>query len=146
MAQPADLPSPFLDRNAHVRPRHVSVLVVDDVHATRAGLAELLKLRGFDVYEAANGREALEVLLAHPNICVVVLDLLMPLADGYWFREHQLDDPSIADVPVIVFTGSADPEMLARLRLSLVWLKPFSVDDLLGAIGRYCNTNSATGC
>jgi CheY-like chemotaxis protein len=144
MPRHADVPSRFVDQSTRVRTGHVSVLVVDDVHATRAGLAELLRLRGFDVYEAGNGREALDLLCGHPDICVVVLDLMMPQADGYWFRERQLQDPEVADVPVIVFTGSANPEMLSKLHLSHVLLKPFSVDDLLGAIGRYCDTSSAT--
>jgi len=140
MPRPVDARPRFVDHGARVHTGPVSVLVVDDVHATRVGLAELLRLRGFEVYEAANGREALDVLSEHPGICVVVLDLMMPQADGYWFREHQLRNPAVADVPVIVFTGSANPEMLAKLHLSHVLLKPFSVDDLLGAIGRYCNT------
>ena len=122
---------------------HVSVLVVDDVHATRAGLAELLRLRSFVVHEAANGRDALQVLHDHRDVCVVVLDLQMPQTDGYWFREQQLGDPAIAHVPVIVFTGSADAETLARFKLSHVLMKPFSVDALLDAIGRYCDTSPA---
>jgi CheY-like chemotaxis protein len=121
----------------------VSVLVVDDVHATRAGLAELLRLRGLVVYEAATGHDALDTLRAHPNTSVVVLDLMMPQTDGYWFREQQLQDPAISHVPVIVFTGSPDSETLARLHLSHVLLKPFSVDVLLEAIRRYCDTSAA---
>jgi len=144
MAQPArgsSLPESHPPRS---RTSEVSVLVVDDVHATRTGLAELLRLRGFIVYEAANGRDALQVLHDHPDTCVVVLDLVMPQTDGYWFRERQLRDQRISDIPVIVFTGSANPEMLARLQLSHVLMKPFSVDDLLGAIGRYCATGPIT--
>jgi CheY-like chemotaxis protein len=118
------------------------VLVVDDVHATRAGLAELLRLRGLVVYEAATGHDALDTLRAHPKTSVVVLDLMMPQTDGYWFREQQLQDPAICHVPVIVFTGSPDSEPLARLQLSHVLLKPFSVDVLLEAIGRYCDTSA----
>ena len=144
MADPARLPPPLANRPSHARASQISVLVVDDVHATRAGLAELLRLRGFVVYEAGNGRDALHVLRAHPDTCVIVLDLMMPQTDGYWFREQQLGDRAIADVPVIVFTGSANPEMLGKLQLSHVLLKPFSVDDLLGAIGRYCDVSPIT--
>jgi CheY-like chemotaxis protein len=77
MARPATVPLGFSTRSLRFS-AGVSVLVVDDVHATRAGLAELLRLRGLTVYEAANGHEALEVLRAHPEACVVVLDLMMP--------------------------------------------------------------------
>jgi CheY-like chemotaxis protein len=142
MARRANVPFGVSTRSLRV-PAGVSVLVVDDVHATRAGLAELLRLRGMKVYEAGNGHEALDMLRTHPDTRVVVLDLMMPHTDGYWFREQQLLDPAISRVPVIVFTGSGDAETLARLQLSHVLLKPFSVDVLLDAIGRYCDTGAA---
>jgi CheY-like chemotaxis protein len=143
MTQSAHAASASQPTHAGAQTREMPVLVVDDVHATRAGLAELLRLRSFVVHEAANGRDALQALRAHPEIFVVVLDLQMPQTDGYWFREQQLADPAIAHVPVIVFTGSVDVEPLSRLRLSHVLMKPFSVDDLLNAIAHYCDTSPA---
>src|ERR687895_1322709 len=86
-------------------PANPTVLVVDDVDATRQGLAQLLQLLGYDTREASNGDEALQRLREDPRIRVVVLDLLMPGTNGYWFREQQLSDPSIAHIPTIVFTG-----------------------------------------
>lgn len=113
------------------------VLVVDDVDATRHGLAELLRLRGYATHEAKNGAEGIEVLREHPDTGVVVLDLTMPGTNGFWFREQQLREPALAHVPVIVFTGSAQVE-LHRLAVADVLLKPFSVDDLFEAINRHC--------
>ena len=115
-----------------------SVLVVDDVDATRLGLAELLRLRGYDVQEAANGAEGIAVLKQHPTTAVVVLDLAMPVTNGYWFREQQLADPQLAHIPVVVFTGSANRERLAKLRVEDVLIKPFSVDRVFDAVSRYC--------
>jgi two-component system, cell cycle sensor histidine kinase and response regulator CckA len=114
-----------------------SVLVVDDVDATRHGLAELLRLRGYVPREAKNGAEGIEVLRQHPDICVVVLDLTMPGTSGLWFREQQLMEPALAHVPVIVFTGSATAEELRRLAVTDVLMKPFSVDELFAAIARH---------
>ncbi len=114
------------------------VLVVDDVDATRHGLAELLRLRGYSPYEAKNGAEGIELLREHPDTRVVVLDLAMPGTNGFWFREQQLMEPALAHVPVIVFTGSAQVEQLHRLAVADVLLKPFSVDDLFEAIERHC--------
>lgn len=114
------------------------VLVVDDVDATRQGLAELLRLRGYAPHEAKNGAEGIEVLREHPDICVVILDLTMPGTNGFWFREQQLMEPGLAHVPVIVFTGSTKVEQLHQLAVADVLLKPFSVDDLLEAIERHC--------
>jgi CheY-like chemotaxis protein len=116
-----------------------SVLVIDDVEATRTGLAELLRMLGYDARGARNGAEGLQILRKVPGICAVVLDLLMPGTNGYWFREQQLRDPAIASIPVIVFTGvGQQDEISARLKVSDVLFKPLAVDRLLAAIGRYC--------
>ena len=115
------------------------VLIVDDVNATRTGLAELLQLLGYETEEAKDGDEALRRLRANPRIAVVVLDLLMPGASGYWFRDQQLNDPAIAETPVIVFTGRETTDILTQaLKVTEVLHKPVSADALCAAIGRYC--------
>jgi CheY-like chemotaxis protein len=117
------------------------VLIVDDVDATRSGLAQLLQLLGYDTDEAADGAAGLRRLRENARIGVVVLDLLMPGASGYWFREQQLKDPAIADVPVILFTGSETSDVLTRaLKVTEVLHKPVSADALCEAVGRYCQS------
>jgi two-component system response regulator MprA len=116
-----------------------SVLLIDDAAATRQALADLLRKRGYVVHEAGNGVDGLDVLRQHPEVCVTVLDLLMPRADGWSFREAQLADPAIAHVPVIVFTVAGKTEILKyTLKVQEVLHKPASVDDLLAAIDRCC--------
>jgi CheY-like chemotaxis protein len=114
------------------------------VGATRAGLAELLRLRGYDAREAATGEEGLRCLRQDPGMDVVVLDLRMPEGNGFWFREQQLADPTIAHVPVIVFTGAADAaSATAQLRVAEVMRKPVAVDELLASIARHCQVRTA---
>ena len=115
------------------------VLVVDDVDATRHGLAELLRLRGYTAHEAKNGAEGIEVLREHPDTGVVVLDLVMPGTNGFWFREQQLREPALAHGPVIVFTG-ADDVPNPQLMFEDVLRKPVSVDALVAAVERCCRT------
>src|SRR5690242_10127046 len=86
-----------------------AVLIVDDVAATRTGLAELLRLKGYEPLEAASAEEALRVLNARPETKLVVLDLQMPGAGGIWFRQEQLRSENIAQIPVVVFTGGELP-------------------------------------
>jgi CheY-like chemotaxis protein len=118
----------------HVAP---TILVIDDVDATRSGLAELLRLKGFVVHEAANGEEGLRWLRADPQVRTVILDLLMPTANGYWFREQQLQDPDLAKIPVLVFTGAADTESAReRLQVAEVMHKPVDLDHLLATLNR----------
>ena len=116
-----------------------AVLVVDDADATRRGLAELLRLRGYTAFEAANGAEGLQLLRDHPHVRVAVVDLLMPGASGYWFREQQLRDPAIAHIPVVEFTGAPDATTpSSHLGVVEVLHKPVAVDALLDVIQRCC--------
>lgn len=116
-----------------------TILLIDDAVGTRGTLAELLRTRGYEVREASNGAEGLAALRREPAIGVVVLDLLMPRADGWSFREEQLADAAIAHIPVIVFTVAGKTELLKyTLKVSDVLHKPASVDDLLAAIERLC--------
>jgi CheY-like chemotaxis protein len=121
------------------------VLVIDDVDATRRGLAELLRLRGYAPHEARNGAEGLQVLRDHPETRVVVLDLAMPGTNGFWFREQQLKDPALSHIPVIVFTGSAKRDALEHLQVAAVLLKPFSVDAVFHAIDKHCQSGVRSG-
>src|SRR5688572_25860043 len=116
-----------------------TVLIVDDADATRSGLVRLFQLRGYDTREAVNGADALQRLREEPSINVVVLDLIMPGTNGYWFREQQVKDPAMADIPVIVFTGVGDAEGLRRrMGVSDVFCKPVSVDAVFEAVSRHC--------
>jgi CheY-like chemotaxis protein len=116
-----------------------TVLIVDDADATRAGLVRLFQLRGYTTREAVNGAEGLQRLREEPTIDVVVLDLMMPGTNGYWFRDEQLKDPALAGIPVIVFTGTVEAETLRRrLGVAEVFSKPVSVDAVFAAVSRHC--------
>jgi CheY-like chemotaxis protein len=131
--------------DAHADPSRPSILVVDDVEATRLGLAELLRLRGYNAVQATDGADAVRMLRAHPHVRAIILDLQMPRFDGFWFREQQMRDAALASVPVVVFTGSGvSPEEVARqLQVPEVLLKPFSVDRLFQIIERHCSSSHA---
>ena len=116
-----------------------AVLVIDDNEATRTGLVELLNLRGYRTAAAANGRDGLTSLRGDHSIGVVVLDLTMPVADGYWFRGEQRADPAIAHIPLIVFTGSDDAHVdVSMLEGAQVLRKPLGIPELLERIDSHC--------
>ena len=77
------------------------ILVVDDDPASVEALCELLETAGHDVDYAENGRQALELLRDGERFCVILLDIMMPVMNGYEFREEQLKDPNLASIPVI---------------------------------------------
>jgi CheY-like chemotaxis protein len=109
-----------------------SVMVVEDDHLIRQVIAEALEEEGFDVVEAANGKEALEALRsAHPSL--ILLDLMMPVMNGWEFRRAQLADPHIADIPVIVLSALKDHQVEAQKSFT----KPFDLEDLLDTVWDY---------
>jgi len=118
--------------------RH-SILVVDDDEDTRSGVAELLRLDGYEIAEAGDGQEALRRLRAGLRPCLVLLDLNMPGTSGWEFRALQLNDRRIADIPVVAFSGLDGLEHQAKmLQLAGFLSKPVDFDRLLAAIQRTC--------
>ena len=113
------------------------ILLVEDDPDIREDLAEILVDEGFQVATAAHGRAALDQMRRGPLPDLVLLDLMMPVMDGFQFRAAQLADPDLAAVPVVVLSGAAD--MLTQvhsIQARGVVRKPFRVDQVLGAIDR----------
>jgi CheY-like chemotaxis protein len=117
-----------------------SVLVVDDDDATRDSLAEVLDEDGFAVLTASNGREAFEVLnSASTKPSVILLDMLMPVMDGWEFRKAQRNDPELASIPVAVFSAQPNIEATARsIDAAAYFRKPLSLDDLIDTLDSLC--------
>ncbi|HJU29021.1 MAG TPA: response regulator [Candidatus Binataceae bacterium] len=116
--------------------QHKSILVVeDDIQALEA-LTALLESSGYTVARAQNGREALSVLgNVDSQPCLILLDLSMPVMDGWEFLRSQRSQPAIASIPVIVITAlvSAVPAGAKGLVT-----KPIDVSRLLTLVQRYC--------
>ena len=120
------------------------VLVVDDDPDSRALLELALSIQGYEVSSAANGKAALDSARQHrPD--VILLDLAMPIMDGFGFRAAQLRDPAIAPIPVICVSGRHDAyEATRALNLAGCVGKPFSLDEIVfrvaDVIGRAANS------
>ena len=110
------------------------VLVVDDDRAIRGFVAEVLIDEGYEVKTAGNGSEALAVSRAwHPDL--IVLDLMMPVMDGWVFRARQRQVDTLADVPVVVTSAATNLRTHREvLEPCVVLPKPFELDELLGAV------------
>ncbi|HVT08740.1 MAG TPA: response regulator [Polyangia bacterium] len=118
-------------------PNH-TVLVIEDDSDVRNALAELLSTEGYDVSLTADGGEALEKLRGGLRPSVILLDLMMPNVDGWDFRRAQLDDPSLAAIPVILLTASGfRPDSMHSERGRLEMLpKPVQAHVLLDTLER----------
>jgi len=129
------------DRSAPAPPAEVRhrVLLVDDNVDEREALEVFLGMEGLDVCCARDGQEALDVLgrgLAH---CLIVLDLNMPVMDGFEFRRRQLLWREMAGIPVVILSGHPELKAVTRaMQAREVWKKPVVLDQLLRAVGEHC--------
>ena len=126
-------------------PRRGAILVVEDRDDVRQGLAQLLELHGFLVFDAADGTHALQHLRSESgSIALILLDLLLPSPmSGRDLRAHQLADPRIADIPTVVIS-SCEPDLRGRAQLRPeAWLeKPFRFETLLEVVRKYVTPES----
>ena len=115
-----------------------SILVVEDDADIRAALADVLAEEGYDVRVAANGEEGLAELRREPRPALVLLDLMMPVLNGWQFRRAQLSDPALADVPVVIVSADAAAGREAtNMGASAFLQKPVELDDLLSVVARF---------
>jgi CheY-like chemotaxis protein len=115
-----------------VRPR---VLVVDDDTDLCEVMAQLLAFEGFETDVARNGQEALEKAHANPPR-VIVLDMAMPVMDGWAFRAHQRQCVALAAIPVIIV--SAMPLAVCDAGAVAVLQKPFQKREFIAAVCAVC--------
>jgi CheY-like chemotaxis protein len=113
------------------------VLIVEDQPDVREMLDLFLRSQGYETETASNGQEAL-ARLKSCSACLVLLDLMMPVMSGWEFRARQLQDPEVADVPVVCISAVHEPDEVKR-RLNLPCLpKPVDFDDLLTVVRATC--------
>ncbi len=112
------------------------LLVVDDDPDIRDALCEILESEGHAPVAVANGREALEHLRSHAPPQLVLLDLMMPVLDGWGFMAEQQRDPALAALPVVVVTAAGDRRP-ATPGARAVLGKPVTIEQLLATIAQH---------
>src|SRR6266446_4257957 len=108
-----------------------SILIVEDDPDTREMLERFLQLERYDVRTAANAQLALQSLQADHALCVILLDLMMPVMNGWQFREAQARDPRLSGIPVVVVTAAGPKERIPRINADAWLSKPVDFDRLL---------------
>lgn len=119
-------------------PRRCLVAIIEDDSEFRNMLRELLEEERYRVIAMANGAEALEMLRGDTMPDVILLDVSMPIMDGFDFLRHRNADPRLSTVPVVLVTN-AKPHERPTVGVSDVVRKPIDIDEILFAIKRYCS-------
>ncbi len=115
------------------------ILLAEDDISLRDALADVLTEEGYEVDCASNGREALDHLAPEaPTPDVILLDLVMPVMDGWAFRDVQRSTPRLAGIPLVVLSASFPPDnpRLKALAAQAVLSKPVGMERLIGTVER----------
>lgn len=116
-----------------------TVLLVEDDPDVRESLAMLLKLHGVRVVTAADGAEALDWMRRVGPPGLVLLDLMMPVMNGWQLRAAMLGDPSLARVPVVILSGADDVEGAAAALGAAAYLrKPLDFSQVRRLVDAHC--------
>ncbi|MFG3320554.1 HAMP domain-containing protein [Streptomyces sp. NPDC048171] len=117
-----------------------TVLVVDDDARNLFALSGILELHGFRVLHAENGRRGIEKLTHHPEIALVLMDVMMPEMDGYTATAEIRRMPEYAELPIIAVTAKAMPgdrEKSLASGASDYVTKPVDTQDLIACVRRW---------
>jgi len=108
------------------------ILLIDDVEENRVILKLRLEKEGFAVITASNGREGLEILQDEP-ICMIFLDINMPVMDGHTFLKTIKSDTRFTQIPIIIISAldeTGDVLKMMRAGACGYLTKPFSMEQL----------------
>jgi CheY-like chemotaxis protein len=122
--------------------RRATVLVVDDDPDIRDSIAELLSEHGYVVIEAADGQLAFDYLAVNPPPACVVLDLWMPVMDG-WTLAAEVVRGRLPSVPILVITA-ANALLSYPVQPRYVLRKPFNIEHLLTLVAELVQTQATT--
>lgn len=112
------------------------VLVIEDDEDIREIVRLTLEEEGYRVRTAPNGLEGLRLLEEHGPPCVLLLDLMMPVMNGWEVLEKLQEHEELASIPVVVVSASAARS--PRAHVTHVLQKPVCLTLLLATVGRYC--------
>ena len=114
-----------------------TVFIIEDDVDTREMLAKFLELEGYTVELACNGRQALDKLNDGVQASVILLDLMMPVMDGWEFRRRQVEDARLRGIPTIV-VSAAGRDRIAKVTADAYLCKPVDMDELLTRVSQFC--------
>jgi CheY-like chemotaxis protein len=124
-------------------------LLVDDYDDARACVREALEAEGHRVIEAVNGQQALNFLVSRSDerVALIVLDLQMPVMDGWHFMELLRCYVSLSNIPVLVVTGAPDPDLQKVAYRGMVGClqAPYELRELVHRVSAFLDPDTQTG-
>lgn len=113
-----------------------TILIIDDDEGIRESVRMALELNSYEVFTAENGQEGLSTLASLSTCCVVLLDLMMPVMNGWAFIDELYKSRRFQKLPVVIVT--AYPNQEKPIGAAEMILKPIELDPLLACVAKYC--------
>lgn len=117
-----------------------AVLIVEDDHDTRVEIRNALEDSGYYVLSATNGFDALEILKNITPPCLILLDLRMPIYNGWEFLELKAKSEKIAQIPIIAISTNENLEKIKDPQVVDFISKPLDLSLLCEKVAKYCKT------
>jgi CheY-like chemotaxis protein len=125
---------------AHEPDAEKCILIVDDDVDIRETIRDVLEDEGYRVIVASDGANALGLLRRGVVPRLILLDLMMPVMNGWEFREELQRDPALSAIPIVVLTGDGSAAAKAEaLHAASYVRKPVDLEPLLACIARLCS-------
>lgn len=122
-----------------IEPPASDILLVEDDEGLGAILAAVLQDQGYRVDRASNGKEALDRLCTGQLPRLILLNLVMPVMNGWEFREQLKQIPDLAELPVVVLSGVRNLERkAASLAATDSFTKPYNLKEVIETVHQYC--------
>ena len=118
----------------------MGILIVDDDYNIRDALTQILEDEGYYVSSATNGLDAITQLRNNSDLpCLILLDLSMPIMNGWEFRDVQQQDPALARIPVVVLSADRSAQhKAASIHANGYLQKPVDITILIDTVEHYC--------
>lgn len=127
----------FMDQTVEINPEHKNILVVEDNIDIQENLKRVLEYEGYNVFTADNGKEALDELAHIPTPGLILLDLMMPVMNGWEFIEEVNKDLMLATIPIVVVTAIGDKSKTPKTDGGYI-PKPIDLSALMNTVRAHC--------
>ena len=120
-----------------------TILIIEDDDLIRDTLKATLEFEGFTVATAENGQRALELLSSLNRPCLILLDLMMPIMNGWEFLEYRKENDVFLTIPVAIVSAATDSAIQKAHGYQAIIKKPIDLDIMLAWVRKYCDQTKA---
>ena len=123
--------------NANPLIHNNTIMIVDDDDGIREALKAALEYEGYKVCTAENGQVALDLLNQGAQPCLIVLDLMMPVMDGWTFAAKLAASTELSNIPIVVISALGDQAQ--QIQAKQIFKKPVNLKNLFEVIKQWCS-------